>query len=235
MDASYFEADENFRLRSIQSGPQANLPAFFYSGYDDAGNLTGVSFWDSTYTYTYDDLNRLASVSGSLNHTYTYDRLGNIEAVVKGGVTWDYVYQKDDTLAHKPYRLTGVSGLNFSASLTTGYDSRGNLIQYKQGATTYSLTFDVEGRLTGVKTEATGQPTREASFSYDADGNRVLAVYKTSGTETSRTYPGTADGHEPKRDRPGLHRAQAEQHRNLQPGSHLHERQVLSSAVGAVC
>lgn len=106
----YFEADENFRLKSIQNGPQANLPAFFYSGYDDAGNLTGVSSWDNAYTYTYDDLNRLASVSGSFTHAYTYDRLGNIEAVVKDGVTWDYVYQKDETLSHNPWRLTSVSG-----------------------------------------------------------------------------------------------------------------------------
>ena len=48
---------------------------------------------------------------------------------------------------------------------------------------TYAQKFDVENRLETVTVN--GKTTR---FFYDADGNRVLAVYKTNAVETSRTY-----------------------------------------------
>ena len=165
---AYYGAGENFRLQSIQSGPQSVMPAFFYTAYDNAGNLTGQTIWGEAYTYAYDERNRLTSVRGGLSQDYRYDRLGNFDTATKWGETWDYSYWNGTS------RVKGVSGLDFGPPANeTGavYDARGNLTKYKQGDVTTSLSYDVEGRLTSVT--SAGQTTQ---FFYDADGNRVLTV-----------------------------------------------------------
>ena len=140
-------------------------------------------------TYAYDALNRLTSVRGNLSQDYTYDRLGNFDTVTKWGVTWDYSYQKDDNLTHKPLRLTTVSGLNFSAAPTTGYDGRGNLTQYTQGNVSSALAYDVEGRLTSVTTQQGTQAAKTTTFTYDADGNRVRVLYPDGGGDIYTPFP----------------------------------------------
>ncbi len=185
----YYGVGENFRLKSIAHGTGTTFPGFTYSAYDNAGNLTGQTIWGKAYTYGYDALNRLTSVRGNLSQDYTYDRLGNFDTVTKWGVTWDYSYQKDDNLTHKPLRLTTVSGLNFSAAPTTGYDGRGNLTQYTQGDVSSTLAYDVEGRLTSVTTQQGTQATKTTEFFYDADGNRVRVLYPGTGGDIYTPFP----------------------------------------------
>jgi RHS repeat-associated protein len=63
------------------------------------------------------------------------------------------------------------------------YDARGNLDDKYEGNTrTYDYTFDVEGRLTSVRTN-----NQTTTFAYDADGNRVLTTHNPGPLET-RVY-----------------------------------------------
>ncbi len=126
---------------------------------------------------------------GNLSQDYSYDRLGNFDTATKSGVTWDYSYQKVDSLPHKPLRLTTVSGLNFSAAPTTGYDGRGNLTEYVQGNVTTTLVYDVEGRLTSVTTRQGTQADKTTTFDYDADGNRVRVLYPDDGGDIYTPFP----------------------------------------------
>ena len=86
---AYHGPGSNFgRLSLIRHGTAGDAyPDYSYSGYDSAGNLTGVTVTNAnagSYAYTYDDLNRLATatLSGAgaadFSYTYSYNRLGNL-------------------------------------------------------------------------------------------------------------------------------------------------------------
>ena len=65
-------------------------------GYDNVGNVTSIT--DSAgalhdRTISYDDVNRMASATGSWGtETITYDALGNIDTRDRNGSLQDYYY-----------------------------------------------------------------------------------------------------------------------------------------------
>jgi RHS repeat-associated protein len=150
--------------------PSGNLVDFSYgysAGTSDNGNLVS---WSATglqtfaHTYTYDQLNRVASMTGSggactaLN--WTYDTWGNrlSQSSPPGGGTClqpQYTYLSNNQ----------ISG--------DGYDAAGNFVS--QTGATYS--YDNENRL--VATAGSGG---NATYVYDASGRRIA---KTVGSATT--------------------------------------------------
>jgi RHS repeat-associated protein len=127
--------------------------------YQPNGNISQITdaTRSETLTYTYDELDRLDTVSGPYSLNHDYNPIGNITA--KGAATYTY------NTSHK----------HAVASLSTGesyaYDANGNMTQRVEGGLTYTQTFDAENRLISVT--VSGQTTQ---FIYDGDGNLVKKV-----------------------------------------------------------
>ncbi len=66
-------------------------------------------------------------------------------------------------------------------------DANGNMTTRTVNGQAYTQEFDIDNRLTKVIKEA-GTNDLSAWFYYDADGNRILTVYKNGTAETSRVY-----------------------------------------------
>ena len=186
----YHGAGSNFRLNKILHGGEGGtLPDFIYGAtqYDPAGNLLGmqmkVNAATESYSFGYDALNRLttASLTGAgaanFNYSYSYDELGNLMS--RTGTDPDMIYAYGAGSAG-PQAVTGISG-GMSASYT--YGQRGNMLSRTVNNVTYTQTFDVEGRLESV---AVGGKTTK--FTYDAGGNRVLAIYNSGTTQETKVY-----------------------------------------------
>jgi RHS repeat-associated protein len=163
------------KLNQILSGVPGNtdsLQDLRYT-YDAVGNILTIRDYldqtngiPQTQTYTYDNMNRLASAkveNGDYGEyaleSYTYNTTyGNLTA--KAGVSYLY----NDT-AHKH----AVTHLNNSQRYW--YDANGNqitrILTIDGYNVTYNLTYDAENRLTGVSGGAS------ATFVYDGDGQRV--------------------------------------------------------------
>ena len=175
---SYHGATENFRLSGITTSGDGNLPDFSYDNYDAVGNLIQFTVGTSSYTYQYDDLNRLKTVTGAIGRDYAYDRLGNFDTVTKGSQVWDYTYASGNAS-----RLMSVTNLPLTVDSAAGYDTWGNMRKYTLGGTLYEMNFDAENRLATVK-----KGTETTAFAYDADGQRVMTTYP-DGTKVYTPFP----------------------------------------------
>jgi YD repeat-containing protein len=109
-------------------------------------------------TFSYDSLDRLAGISRSagvgshvISSSYSYDGAN---------------------------RLTGISYADATtntplASFTYGYNADGQVASYTSPEGTLNYSNDKDGELTGVSGVA------QASYSYDANGNRTMSGYQT--------------------------------------------------------
>ena len=133
------------------------------------GNITGDTDGNdssATATYTYDSLNRLSTVlSNKLGDTYTYDPFGNLYAKTPLGPGFG------ESLSSPP---PGTN--NRLAVQNMQYDAAGNVAE-DAAKTVY--TWDAENRMASA-IGFNGSFTD--TFSYDADGNRVLKY--SPGTST---------------------------------------------------
>lgn len=103
--------------------------------YDGAGNITSQSFGPFSLGYTYDGLNRLASVSGSRSSTYSYDALGNISAA--SGATYSY-----DAVPNM--RCVNCGGINRT---DYAYDGLRNRVTVAKSGTTSYEFYSFKGEL----------------------------------------------------------------------------------------
>ena len=133
--------------------------------YDNNGNISTMTVDGVTYTYTYDSLNQLKTVSTSDNSytaSYNYDNGGNITSKTVNGVTTAYGY--GDT--NWKDKLTSYDGQSIT------YDAIGNPLSYR------GMTMSWTGRRLSSLTN--GGTT--SSYLYNADGIRTR---KTVGSVTT--------------------------------------------------
>jgi RHS repeat-associated protein len=151
---TYDDADQLTQLGITNAQTAAALLILGYS-YDAAGNITGItSSRDGAATYTYDALNRLASVSSpGFNAAYAYDAAGN--RTQAGNITYTYD--------------AGGRLVSASDGTTYTYDANGNLKTRTKNGQTTTFTWDGQSRL--VRIDYPGGTFSQ--YTYDDSGRRT--------------------------------------------------------------
>jgi RHS repeat-associated protein len=164
-----YSPERGFLRHITTTGPSATIQNTSYTRLEN-GNLSSVAspFALQSWSYSYDDLGRLASATNaddsSYNQTLTYDATGNITSNSLVGV-----YTYPPTGAMHPHAVSSAGSSSYF------YDSNGNMTS--GGGRTYS--YDGLNRVTQVQIGASGI---NASFDYNVHGNRVK---KTVGSKTT--------------------------------------------------
>jgi RHS repeat-associated protein len=169
------------RSISISNGPVYTLGY----GYDNMGHLTELQYPDGNealYDYT---RGAVADVRVKIGSATTYAASGVSYLPMDLGMTgWNSANGLGNSLAYDgDLRLTSISVPNVE-SLAFSYNAANEIIGITNGldnAASQSLSYDADGRLTGV---SSGVQT--ASYSFDADGNRIAQVI--NGTSTNFSY-----------------------------------------------
>lgn len=149
------------QIGTVRDSDGVTLQNFTY-GYDSVGNLTAraETTQNVSETYTYDGLNRLATVALGRAQTYAYSDIGNITFKTGLGA---YAYPATG----KVHAVSAVGGVSYS------YDPNGNLLS----AGSKTLTWK------SFNMPATAQVgTSSYTWSYDADQARVKYVTPSDTT-----------------------------------------------------
>jgi RHS repeat-associated protein len=152
---------------AARSGGGSGLNGTFSYDYDNAGNITGRTYPDSTSaTYAFDDDSRLTSVtSSSLTTSFGYDEAANITTV------------------------TLPSGNGYVATRTFDRAGRLTTIDNAKSGTTLSKfiwTLDAAGNPTKVQTTRSSGDTYDA-HEYDARNRLTASCYGVSSGATDCT------------------------------------------------
>ena len=147
--------------------------------------LNGVT---TTYTYTYDDDNRIVSETvGGITVTYTYDGFGRLESrVVKQGET--VIQTSTPTYSAGAEAGTTTGQISSYNGYTYTYDDNGNILTVSDGTNTTSYVYDSQNQLIRENNQAAGKTW---AYAYDNAGNiknRREYAY-TTGELTSATFP----------------------------------------------
>ena len=171
--------------------------AVYGYAYDDVGNrtqLTGpVGSTTETTTFTWDDLNGLAEVSGpgaAGTVGYDYDPAGNLETLTTGGNhVRAYTYNNLNQATSIVYSAPGVSDQTY----TLGYDGDGQTssITYPNGVVT-TYTYDDAGRLDDLltvkgSTDIVDQTVGHTASGSSDDQHRIGYVIDRVNSPTTRT------------------------------------------------
>jgi len=159
------------RIVTVSTAGSSNQPnKTLTSSYDLNGNRIGLSGW----AYTYDALNRLASISTPSTTSFVYDELGRRISMLRpsGLSSTEYIYDPKSQLIS----ISNLFNGNTISSFEYDYDSVGNRINMnsvRTGTTANSplnYVYDEYYRLT----EATNPLTSTTeTFIYDMVGNRL--------------------------------------------------------------
>ena len=126
---------------------------------DNVGNCLTMVDNDGTITYTYDELNRLLTVTYPVglpvSVSYTYDPMGNRMTMTEDGDVTTYLYNNAD-------HLTSTKRSGVITNYT--WDNNGNILT--KGSQTFS--WDRAGRMIGLTNGGT-----TASYRYNGDGVRL--------------------------------------------------------------
>jgi RHS repeat-associated protein len=183
-------------LIAFHLDPQNRVGWKTYSGntiyytYDAAGRLTQAQDTTGTYTFAYDNMNRLTQATtnyafdtaGTYTVQYGYDAASNRTSMTdpQSGVT-HYYY---DTLN----RLTTLNDAGAN-NFTFQYDalSRRTLLTRPNGINT-NYNYDSLSRLLSVLHQLNGATVDGASYEYDAAGNRLAKTDQASQVTSSYAY-----------------------------------------------
>src|SRR3989441_359244 len=178
--------------RQSQQTPQGTLTY----AYDDGGNLLMTRSSNTngaSVDYTYDAMNRLASVkdnalpAGANTTTYAYDDVGNLQNYrYPNGVTTSYGYNSLNRLTN----LAIGAGPTSLAGFTYTLGPTGNRLSVaEQNGHTVNYTYDSLYRLTNETISGASVPSQNGSisYSYDPIGNRL------SRTSSIATVPSTTN------------------------------------------
>ena len=183
------------------AGTTAN-PFYFELKYDNPdpgiskqynGNIaemlyTGATSGAKTFSYSYDQLNRLTnalSTGNALNETLSYDLMGNITALTRTGGTnaavLAYTYQNSGM----SNQLTTVTNGGNAFRTYPVYDNNGNA-QSDGGSKTINYN------LLNLPQTVTQTGTTLVTYTYTAAGEKLRSV---SGSDGSRDYIGGIEYH----------------------------------------
>ncbi|QKJ30792.1 RHS repeat-associated core domain-containing protein [Mucilaginibacter mali] len=148
--------NEELYYESPSTGKQynGNISKMLYSG-----TYSG----SKSFTYTYDQLNRLTnatSTGNTLDEGLTYDVMGNITALTRGGQSYSSL-----TYGYTGNQLTGVSGTNFTTR-SYAYDGNGN-------ATSDGGSKTIDYNLLNLPRKVRNGSTELANYTYDATGRKL--------------------------------------------------------------
>ena len=191
------------------------LEAYGYN-YDAHGNMTGKTDVKGTTSYTYDQLNRLATVSepGGKQTSYIFDPSGNrsSQSVTEAQTTTLTAYTYDPLNRLNNYTETTTAGSAGVTSIRTSqyiYDNNGNQLQSVPNQTTVidaNTTLAPNASLTqlGIDAEAGSgsvntydkynqlvhirQDTFIMENKYNGEGLRVEKVVTQNSTATTSRY-----------------------------------------------
>jgi RHS repeat-associated protein len=154
--------------------------------YDLAGNRTAVETSAGVTRYTYDALNRMASITApdGGTTTYAYDSVGNLSATtLPNGIVTTYDY---DAL----HRVTQVESRRGNGDLVASYaytlDATGRRTQVVEGHSGRTVRYDYDA-LYRLISETVTDPingTNIISYTYDAVGNRLTKTDSVAGPTT---------------------------------------------------
>jgi RHS repeat-associated protein len=180
--------DDADRLTDIaRTGGGSGLNGTFHYGYDDAGNITGRTYPDSTTTTeTFDDDGRLASVSsGGQTTSFGYDAAGNVTTGTLPSGNGHVATRTFDRAGRLTTVENAKAGTVLSKLLWT-LDAAGNptKVQTTRGVTdSYdAYEYDARNRLTascfGISSGATdcAGAANKITYAYDKVSNRTQEV-----------------------------------------------------------
>jgi RHS repeat-associated protein len=147
--------------------------------FDPKGNITTLTDTANniTHTYTYDNLSRLLTATGTGSNpyaqSYAYDRIGNITNKSDVG---NYHYNYGNTRPHAvQYTSNGLANITFQ------YDDNGNMtsktVTQGPGTSLNNITWNEDNKPVTINVNGAN-----VNFVYDGFGNRVK---KTRGASTT--------------------------------------------------
>ncbi len=195
-------------------GEKDGLQRFSRRERDIRGNLLSETAANGAVTrYEYDSMNRrTAQIDGNGNKiTFAYDLAGNLVKqtnALNKGQTWNYDPKTGKLLertngeqtirqSYDPQgQLTSIDYGN-SQKLEIGYDEKGRQVSVVGPDTSFTSTYDPEGRLTAAQATH-GEDEYLLSFRYNRRGQRtgLLISQMTPAAPSSVGTPATAAGYE---------------------------------------
>ncbi len=155
--------------------------------YDAMGDISTITDpVSNTTTYRYDTGARQISSTNSLGtETYVYDLLSHMTSKTDAnGQTTSYTYNGNGQVLTEQW----MNGVNPIYTATYNYDAAGQLTLASDPYSSYSFTYDQDGRESSVNNAGTpGVPAVTLTYGYDAFGNRT-SLSDSKGGSVSYSY-----------------------------------------------
>lgn len=156
------------------------------STFDRVGRPSGTSYSDSTpaSTYTYDaNGNRLAMVDGQpSSEARSYDDLNRLVTVTRGSDVFSYGYDDNGNVTQRTFPDSTV--------VATTYDDDNRMATAVTAAKTTTYAYDADGNLTSTRLPSSNGYVE--SRTYDRAG-RLTQIKSVKGSATLSTYALTLD------------------------------------------
>ena len=164
-----------------------------------SGQTENIGGTTKSWSYIYDNLDRITTASDGTAETYGYDIFGNRRSKTKSGTTTAYLYDNAHQLSE--VRSGSDTGTLIGAAV---HDADGHMTKLCENGTVTKTTTDCTATGTGATTLAlvwnaldhlntatrTGANAIAESYAYDDSGRRISKT--SAGTTTSYLYDGDA-------------------------------------------